>query len=184
MKSLTERFDHKQMIFQNTVMQVSLLLSMIVIFVMASQNSLQGQELRGSATVLITASGESLPGFGIGVEAPFGKHFSTSIDGSMGFHRLGSTIMLKPSLNFYFSKKQKGIFIGPALNYIALKNKNDGEEKADHGSMFGLGFNFGGKGNLSEKMTLHVVFTPQASVGPFNGVGLSANLQVGVGFKL
>ena len=49
--------------------------------------------------------------------------------------------------------------------------------------MYGLGFNIGGKGNLSDKLNMHVVLTPQASIGSFNGVNLTATIQIGVGLK-
>jgi len=184
MKALTEKSDVKKMILQHKAMMASRFSTLILMLTMMAQLNGQAQELRFNAHAVIAGSGESLPGLGLGVEAPIGKLFSTSVDANMGFHQLGSVVLIKPSLNFYFSKRQTGIFVGPTLNYFSLINRKNGEERQPGSSMYGLGFNIGGKGNLSETLNMHVVLTPQASIGNFNGVTLTTNIQMGVGLRL
>ena len=185
MKALSEKIDQRHTLIRSSLAQLGLLLTLTFLLVLGSQHSADAQELRLNGHAVISGSGASLPGFGIGAEAPIGKLFSTAIDVNYGMHRLGSVIFVKPSLNFYFSKKQTGIFIGPTLNYFSLINKKQaGEERQAGSSMYGFGFNFGGKANLTEKLNMHMVFSPQGSIGPFNGVKLSANIQFGIGFKL
>ncbi|NND08458.1 MAG: hypothetical protein HKN87_18920 [Saprospiraceae bacterium] len=86
-------------------------------------------------------------------------------------------------MNLYFNRRQTGIFVGPTLNYFSPINRKDEGERAPGTSMYGLGFNIGGKGNLSEKLNMQVVLTPQALVGNFDGLSLTATIQMGVGLK-
>ncbi len=182
---MTNEINLQSSMYPSYGSQLMLLLALVGFFLFASQQDGHAQEMRVNGHVIIAGSGASLPGFGFGAEAPIGKLFSTGIDVNYGMHRIGAAVLVKPSLNFYFSKKQTGIFIGPTLNYYSLINKKsvDGERPAGS-SMYGFGFNFGGKGNLSEKMNMHVVLSPQGSIGPFNGVKFSASIQMGIGFKI
>lgn len=184
MKALTKKSDCSKLILHQKAPIAGWLGTLILLLTMMVQQDGRAQELRFNTHAVIASTGESLPGLGLGVEAPISKLFSTSIDANVGFHALGTAVLIKPSLNFYFSKRQAGIFVGPSLNYFSLINRKYDGERDPGTSMYGLGFNIGGKGNLSEKVNMHVVLTPQASIGSFNGVSLTANIQLGVGLKL
>ena len=184
MQAITKKNDHHRSITKHLFRKFGLLLGLVLLILFTSEQRGNAQEVRANAQAIITGSGAALPGFGLGAEAPIGKLFSVGVDVNYGMHRIGSAIMVKPSLNFYFSKKQTGIFIGPTLNYYSLINKKSAnDERAPGTAMYGFGFNFGGKANLSDKLNMHVVLSPQGSIGPFNGVSLTANMQMGIGFK-
>ncbi len=154
----------------------------VVIFTLFNIKA-NAQELRVHGQFLAAAeAGAGFPGIGVGIEGKVGAHFSMTIDAGIGFGDIGKLITFQPAVNFYFSKKQKGLFIGPTVSYMKISEAKDVDRYID--ALYGFGFGLGVKGNLGPKVNLHTVLTPQIAIGDFNGSSAVIGLQAGISYIL
>lgn len=146
--------------------------------------SLFGQEVRLQGNMLILGYiNDPFIGAGAAIEAGMGEHFTLNFDVNWGSHENGSSLELRPAVNYYFGMEQKGLFVGAAFKYINLKES--AETTVDwENNLYTLGFNLGFKALLSETLTLGFTASPHVSVGGTKEgdvAGLSA--QLGVGYR-
>ncbi len=146
--------------------------------------SLLAQEVRVQGNMLILGYIENpFIGAGVGFETGLGKHFSLNLDASWGSQEDGSSLELRPAVNYYFGKEQKGLFVGAAFKYI---NLNESEENANlwEDNLYTLGFNLGFKSLISDNWTIGLTASPHVSVGgqqEGDVAGISA--QLGLGYR-
>jgi len=146
--------------------------------------SLFAQEVRVQGTMMILGyiDGAFL-GVGAGIESPLGTHFSLNFDVNWASQEVGSTLELRPAVNYYFGKAQHGLFVGAAAKYISL-NESDDQQRYDD-DLYSIGFNLGFKALLSEAWTLSFVASPHKTVGgttESDVAGISAQMAVGYRF--
>ena len=145
--------------------------------------SANAQEVRLHGQFLAAAeAGAGFPGIGFGIEGKVGTHFSMSIDAGIGFGDIGRLTTFQPAVNFYFSKKQKGLFIGPTVSYMKISEDKNVDLYID--ALYGFGFGLGVKGNLGPKVNLHTILTPQIAIGDFNGSSAVIGLKAGISYIL
>ncbi len=123
-------------------------------------------------------------GIGLGVETSLGTHFAFNMDVNWGKQNGGETIEFRPAVHYYMGKAQKGLFIGPALKYIDVKEPDETNGTYTD-NLYALAFNVGVKSFLSEQWTLSFLASPHLTVGgggESNVAGISA--QLSVGYKL
>ena len=147
-------------------------------------DSLFAQEVRVQGTMMILGyiDGAFL-GAGAGIEAPLGTHFSLNLDVNWAGREEGSTIEIRPAVNYYFTKEQRGLFVGAAAKYISLKEA-DNQERWDD-DLYSIGFNLGFKALLSDAVTMTFVASPHKTVGgttESDVAGISAQIAVGYRF--
>ena len=146
--------------------------------------SLLAQEVRVQGTMMILGyiDGAFL-GAGAGIEAPLGTHFSLNFDVNWASQEVGSTIEIRPAVNYYFGKEQHGLFVGAAAKYISLKEADDQERWDD--DLYSIGFNLGFKALLSDAWILAFTASPHKTVGgttESDVAGISAQVAVGYRF--
>ncbi|MBK9106013.1 MAG: DUF3575 domain-containing protein [Saprospiraceae bacterium] len=146
--------------------------------------SLFAQEIRVQGNMLIVGYIESpFVGAGAGIEANMGDHFSLNVDANWGSQEEGSSLELRPAVNYYFGADHKGLFLGAAFKYINLNEKEEGVDLWED-NLYTLGFNLGFKALLSEKLTLGFTASPHVAVGgqqEGDVAGISA--QLGLGYR-
>jgi len=161
----------------------ALAVAVISTVLLFTASNTQAQELRLNSNVTIVSDMNSpFPGIGVGLEGAMGQHFAAVMDANFGFGKIGTLMMFKPGVHFYFKKGQTGFFFGPKLSYMKMLEKNDEDIYVDN--IYGGGFSIGVKSRLSTSTSLHIMLTPQLVVGDTNGDGGTATLQVGLGFNL
>jgi Protein of unknown function (DUF3575) len=144
-----------------------------------------GQELRVQGNMLILGYiDDPFVGAGAGIEAGLGEHFTLNFDANWGSHEGGSSLELRPAVNYYFGREQKGLFVGGAFKYISLSEQ---EENADswEDNLYSIGFNLGFKALLSEVWTLAFTASPHKTVGGHTEgdvAGISGQLALGYRF--
>jgi len=78
--------------------------------------SLLAQEVRLQGNMLILGYiNDPFIGAGAGIEAGMGEHFTLNFDANWGSHENGSSLELRPAVNYYFGMEQKGLFIGRTI---------------------------------------------------------------------
>jgi len=160
--------------------------SITILFLLAGMysGSIMAQEVRVQGTMMILGyiDGAFL-GAGAGIEAPLGTHFSLNFDVNWASQEVGTTLELRPSVNYYFGKEQRGLFVGAAAKYISLKEA-DHQERWDD-DLYSIGFNLGFKALLSDAVSLTFVASPHKTVGgttESDVAGISAQFAVGYKF--
>jgi len=122
-------------------------------------------------------------GAGIGIENPLSKRFSFNTDVLFGFQAVGSTVEVKTGVHLYFNDDQNGFFIGPALKYTTLKERNDRNLYDD--SLFAAGFTVGVKTTFLDRATIVSSVSPHHTIGgSVIGAGARLSAQIGIGFRL
>jgi hypothetical protein len=143
----------------------------------------QAQEIRLNTQVLYLSDiNGGFSGIGMGVEAPFSRHFAVSMDANMSFIKPRSLLIFRPGLRFYTGKDQIGLFFGPSIAYLKLKTK--GTEQTFSQDLYGMGFSLGVKGKLSGRSRMLVSMVPQLLIGPFNGTIASGFVQLGWSYRI
>lgn len=160
-----------------------LFLFIILLLVGLYSTSIRAQEVRVQANTLILGCIDN-PFFGVGagVETGIGDHFGVSFDFNWGVQKDGTSVELRPSVNYYFEMDQLGFFVGGVLNMIIL-TKDDKNIPSDWASKFyTLGLNLGYKKLLSEKWTLGITIIPQYNPSewcPGGSLGFSSQVALG-----
>ena len=146
---------------------------------------LKAQEVRVQGEMIILGYiGQPFIGVGAGIEAPFGQHFSLNFDANWGSQEDGIAWEFRPAVNYYISKEQKGVFVGPALKYIKLKEREESAENWEN-NLYTIGFNLGVKALLSESMSFSFTASPHFAAGgqqEANVAGITAQLALGYRF--
>lgn len=157
----------------------------LVLFGGLFTGSILAQEIRVQGNMLILGYIENpFIGAGAGIEAGLGEHFTLNLDANWGSQEEGSSLELRPAVNYYFGMEKKGLFVGAAFKYI---NLSESEENADRweDNLYTLGFNLGFKALLSEKFTLAFTASPHVGVGgqqEGDVAGISAQVALGYRF--
>ena len=143
------------------------------------------QEVRLNGGLLVLGYVDNpFTGFGVGVEASLGNHFTFNMDVNWGAQNGGNSLSFRPALHYYTGKQQKGFFIGPALKYINVKEPDESVGTyADN--LYALAFNLGVKSLLSDRWTLSFLTSPHVTVGgggESNVAGIGAQLSLGYRF--
>jgi hypothetical protein len=147
--------------------------------------SLVAQEVRVQGNMLILGYiDDPFVGAGAGIEAGLGEHFTLNFDANWGSHEDGSSLELRPAVNYYFGKELKGLFVGGAFKYINLSEKG---EQADswEDNLYSIGFNLGFKALVGEDWTLAFTASPHKTVGGHTEgdvAGISAQVALGYRF--
>jgi len=147
--------------------------------------NLKAQEVRVQGEIIILGYiGQPFIGAGAGIEAPMGQHFSLNFDVNWGSQEDGTAWEFRPAVNYYFGQEQKGLFVGPALKYIKLK---EGDESAAswENNLYTVGFNLGLKALLSESISFGFTASPHFAMGgqtEANVAGITAQLALGYRF--
>ena len=156
----------------------------VLLSVGAFSNVLFAQEVRLQANMLILGYIEDpFVGAGAGIEAGLGEHFTLNMDVNWGSHENGSSLELRPAVNYYFGAGQKGVFAGAAFKYINLQEK---EEHIDswEDNLYSIGFNLGFKALLSDDWTLTFVASPHKTVGGHTeGDVAGISTQIALGYR-
>lgn len=147
--------------------------------------SIMTQEIRVQGNMLILGYiNDPFIGAVAGIEAGMGEHFTLNFDANWGSHENGSSLELRPAVNYYFGMEQKGLFVGAAFKYINLKESFETTVDWEN-NLYTLGFNLGFKALLSDALTLGFVASPHVSLsGTKEGdvAGMSAQLALGYRF--
>jgi hypothetical protein len=142
----------------------------------------QAQEIRVQGNMLILGYiDDPFLGAGVGIEAGLGEHFTLNADGNWGSHERGSSLELRPAVNYYFGMDHKGFFVGAAFKYISLNEKDDAADSWED-NLYSIGFNLGFKALMSEGWTLGFTASPHKTVGGHTEgdvAGISAQLALG-----
>lgn len=78
--------------------------------------SICAQEVRVQANTLVLGCIENpFFGFGAGIETGIGDHLGVSFDINWGIQEDGTSLELRPSVNYYFDVDQLGFFFGGRL---------------------------------------------------------------------
>ncbi len=147
--------------------------------------SIMTQEIRVQGNMLILGYiNDPFIGAVAGIEAGMGEHFTLNFDANWGSHENGSSLELRPAVNYYFGMEQKGLFVGAAFKYINLKESFETTVDWEN-NLYTLGFNLGFKALLSDALTLGFVASPHVSLGGTKEgdvAGMSAQLALGYRF--
>ncbi len=147
--------------------------------------SLLGQEVRLQGNMLILGYiNDPFIGAGAGIEAGMGEHFTLNFDANWGSQEAGSSLELRPAVNYYFGKEQKGLFVGAAFKYINLNESGENTDRWED-NLYSIGFNLGFKALLSEDWTLAFTASPHKTVGgqrEGDVAGISAQVALGYRF--
>lgn len=147
-------------------------------------SSLLAQEVRVQGNMLILGYIENpFIGAGAGIEAGLGEHFTLNLDANWGSQEEGSSLELRPAVNYYFGMEHKGLFVGAAFKYINLNESEDADQWEDN--LYSIGFNLGFKALLSEDWTLAFIASPHKTVGgqrEGDVAGISAQVALGYRF--
>jgi outer membrane lipoprotein SlyB len=153
-----------------------------------STNTVHSQEIRllGGVQVYGGLTG-AFVGPGIGIEGNLGKHFTINSDINFGFQEKASSIEFKPAVHFYFSKENKGFFIGPSFKYVAINEKNDLDVYSDE--VYTAGFTLGLKSVFKGNIYYFIQANPHYAVGSSNGPGAlggvaGISVNFGLSYKL
>ncbi|WP_430408257.1 hypothetical protein [Kordia sp.] len=147
-------------------------------------NTIHSQEIRilGGAQVYGGLTGAFI-GPGVGIEGNLGKHFTINTDFNFGFQEKGSAIEFKPAVHFYFSKENRGFFLGPSFKYVSINEKNDLDIYAD--DVYSAGFSLGVKSLFKGNIYYFIQANPHYSIGSSNGQGaLGSVAGISVNFGL
>ncbi|MFK7747980.1 MAG: DUF3575 domain-containing protein [Kordia sp.] len=157
-------------------------------FCLIFTNTIHSQEIRllGGVQVYGGLTGAFI-GPGVGIEGNIGKHFTINTDFNFGFQEKGSAIEFKPAVHFYFSKENKGFFIGPSFKYVAINEKNDLDVYSD--DVYSAGFSLGLKSVFKDRIYYFIQANPHYSLGSSNGPGelgsvAGISVNVGLSYKL
>jgi len=160
---------------------------LVILFLLSgsASTSLTAQEVRIEGNMLILGYiNDPFIGAGVGFETELGQHFSLNLDANWGSHEKGSSLELRPAVNYYFGAEQKGAFVGAAFKYISLSEKEEGVDNWED-KLYSIGFNLGFKAVMHEKWTLTFVASPHKTVGGHTEgdvAGMSAQLALGYRF--
>ena len=147
--------------------------------------SLLAQEVRVQGNMLILGYIENpFLGAGAGIEAGMGNHFTLNVDANWGTQEDGTSLELRPAVNYYFGQEHKGLFVGAAFKYINLKESEESNDVWED-NLYSIGFNLGFKALLSEDWTLAFTASPHKTVGgqtEGDVAGISAQLALGYRF--
>jgi len=158
---------------------------MLLLFGLFYPGWLSAQEIRVQGNMLILGYIEDpFMGAGAGIEASLGEHFTLNFDVNWGSQETGDTWEFRPAVNYYIGKEKRGLFVGPALKYISLAEKDEDQGRWDD-SLYAFGFNLGFKALLSETITMAFVASPHKTVGgetEADVAGISAQLALGYRF--
>jgi|WetSurMetagenome_2_1015567.scaffolds.fasta_scaffold346304_1 hypothetical protein len=146
--------------------------------------SLRAQEVRVQGEIMILGYiGQPFVGAGVGIEAPLGTHFSLNFDANWGNQDDGTALEFRPAVNYYFGQEQKGMFVGAALKYIKLSERDESTDMWEN-NLYTLGFNIGVKALLSESWTFGFTASPHVAVGGMEeGDVAGITAQLGLGYK-
>jgi len=147
--------------------------------------SLLAQEVRVQGNMLILGYIETpFIGAGAGIEAGLGEHFTLNLDANWGSQEEGSSLELRPAVNYYFGTERKGLFVGAAFKYINLNESGENSDRWED-NLYSIGFNLGFKALLSEDWTLAFTASPHKTVGgqrEGDVAGISAQVALGYRF--
>lgn len=162
-------------------------LAIVILFLLGGfvSPTLSAQEVRVQGNMLILGYiNDPFVGAGVGFETGLGQHFTLNMDVNLGSHEDGSSLELRPAVNYYVGQEQKGIFGGVAFKYISLNEKDeDVNNWEDH--LYSIGINLGFKAVMQENWTLTFIASPHKTVGGHTEgdvAGISAQLAVGYRF--
>jgi hypothetical protein len=135
------------------------------------------------------ANGEILGGVsnpflgpGVGLESSIGKHFTMNVDLHVGFNENGTAYQFRPAVHYYFSKEQKGIFVGPSLKYIRFTEKDNLD--LFHDNVYTVGFTLGVKSYIKENLSYIFSVAPHYAIGASTSPGRQALGSIGgIGFN-
>lgn len=148
-------------------------------------HSSTAQEVRVQGNVLFLGYiSDPFIGAGIGIETGLGKHVSLSADANWGSHESGSSLELRPAVNYYFGMEQQGVFAGVALKYISLNEEEEGNDQWED-NLYAFGVNLGFKAVMKENWTLTLVTSPHKTFSGHtegNVAGISGQLAIGYRF--
>ena len=151
-------------------------------------NSVHSQEIRllGGVQVYGGLTGAFI-GPGVGIEGNLGEHFTINTDFNFGFQEKGSAIEFKPAVHFYFSKENKGFFIGPSFKYVAINEKNDLDIYDDN--VYTAGFSLGLKSVFKDNIFYFIQASPHYAIGSSSGSGklggvAGISVNFGLSYKL
>ena len=146
--------------------------------------SLFAQEIRVQGNMLILGYiNGPFVGAGAGIEAGLGDHFTLNFDANWGSQEDGTSLELRPAVNYYFGQEHNGFFVGAAFKYINLKESEESNDDWEN-NLYSIGFNLGFKALLSEDWTLAFTASPHKTVGgqtEGDVAGISA--QLGLGYR-
>jgi len=147
--------------------------------------NLRAQEVRMQGEIIILGYiGQPFIGAGAGIEAPMGDHFSMNFDVNWGSQEDGTAWEFRPAVHYYFGQEQKGVFVGPALKYIKLQERDDSDASWEN-NLYTVGFNLGVKALLSESVSFSFIASPHFAMGgqsEANVAGITAQLALGYRF--
>lgn len=140
------------------------------------------QEIRVQGNMLILGYiDDPFVGAGVGIEAGIGERFTLAADGNWGSHERGSSLELRPAVNYYLNPEKQGIFVGAAFKYISLAEKKNVESGWEN-HLYSIGFNLGFKAVVNEHLTLTFTASPHKTIGgrrEGDVAGISTQLAVG-----
>ena len=156
-----------------------------LLFAFVNLGSIIGQEVRLNTNMLVLGYVESpFLGFGAGLEAGVGKHFSLSFDFNWSKQHDGTATEYRPSVNYYIKTDQLGFFAGAAMNFIDLTESDETNGGFPGTKFYSLGINMGYKFLISDHWTIGFTAYPQYTppvIGPEGSIGLST--QAAFGYK-
>jgi len=157
----------------------------ILLFTSLYATNLKAQEVRVQGEMIILGYiGQPFVGAGAGIEAPMGDHFSLNFDVNWGSQEDGTAWEFRPAVNYYLGHEQKGVFVGAALKYIKLQERDESSASWEN-NLYTVGFNLGVKALLSESISFGFTASPHFAMGgqtEANVAGITAQLALGYRF--
>lgn len=151
----------------------------------------QAQELKFSSSAEVLGRiPEPFLGIGVGYENDIGKHFTLNADAFVGFHDVGTAYQFRPSVHFYLSKENHGLFAGPSFKFIRLEEKDNLD--LFHDNIYTVGFTVGYKSYFKNRNLFYLLsVSPHYAVGASRSPGRKAlgsvegiGFNAGIGFRL
>lgn len=100
-----------------------------------------------------------------------------------GFHEKGSITQFRPAVHYYFSKEQKGFFVGPSFKYTRFAEKNNLNIYDD--TIYSIGLALGLKSHFKENFSFIISTAPHYAVGASTNPGKIALGSIeGLGFNI
>ncbi|MCB0668643.1 MAG: DUF3575 domain-containing protein [Saprospiraceae bacterium] len=158
--------------------------ALTVFILLISIGKTEGQELRfGLSSQILGEINGGFTGYGFGIESRLSDHFSISGDCNIGYQSRGRALELKPAVLYYLNEQQKGIYLGPSMKYITIREKLDFNRFSD--KLYAFGFSLGWKGTLSDHILLNLNLSPHKTFGGRNEAdvaGISGQFSIGYRF--